>query len=67
MPSTLVQRDRLVDMLRCVGFTSDIQVQPHRLPKDATPVSDDVTRAAEALRCGVHELELLYLVIARKS
>jgi SAM-dependent methyltransferase len=66
VPSILVPRDRLVEMLRRVGFISEIQVQPHRLPKDAAPVSEDVTRAADALKCRVHELDLLYLVIARK-
>jgi SAM-dependent methyltransferase len=66
VPSVLVPRDRLVEMLRRVGFVSEIQVQPHRLPEDAAPLSDDITIAADVLKCGVHELDLLYLVIARK-
>src|SRR5262249_31933623 len=52
-PSILVPRDRLVEMLGRGGFISEIKVQPHRLPKDAAPVSEDVSKAAEALKCGI--------------
>lgn len=66
VPSLLVQRASLVEMLLHVGFCSEVHVQPHRLPEDAAPVSDDITKAAQELQCGIHELDLLYLVLAKK-
>jgi SAM-dependent methyltransferase len=67
VPSILVPRNKLVEMLRHVGFPEDgIEVQVRRLPEDAQPISEDVVLAASALKCDLHELELLYLVLATK-
>lgn len=67
VPSILVPTNRLVVMLEKVGFNgSQIEVQKHRLPKGTNPISDDITTAAHQLKCGVHDLDLVYIIIANK-
>lgn len=66
VPSVLVVRERLVEMLHRAGFVAGVQVQPHRLPEGAAPISEDVIKAAEVLKCDVRQLDLLHFVIASK-
>ena len=67
VPSILVSTDRLVSMLMRTGFDDKkIQIQRHRLPNDADPVSSDVTTSANQLKCGVHDIDLINMIIAVK-
>lgn len=67
VPSVLVPIDLLVAMLEKVGFdSSQIEVQKHRLPEGTDPISDDVIIASDRLKCGIHDLDLVYLIIANK-
>lgn len=67
VPSVLFPVDQLVKMLETTGFAvSRIQVQPHRLPLDANPVSKDIVLPASAIGCGVHDLDILYSIVATK-
>jgi SAM-dependent methyltransferase len=67
VPSVLVSTNRLVAMLEKVGFDgSQIEVQKHKLPEGISPISDDITIAADKLKCSVNDLDLVYLIIASK-
>ena len=67
VPSALVSRERLIQMLEWVGFTlSRLEVTVLRLPTDSPSVSDDIEIAANNLACRVNEVDLLYLVVATK-
>lgn len=67
VPSILVSTDLLVAMLEKVGFDgSQIEVQKHRLPEGTHPISEDVMTVAHRLKCAVQDLDLIYLIIAKK-
>jgi SAM-dependent methyltransferase len=66
VPSTLVSRDRIAEMLVHVGFEA-INVIPFRLPADVQPVSQDIIAVADKLKCKPTEIDLLYLIAATKE
>jgi len=67
LPSVLIPVDRLLEMLKHVGFGQrKVQLRRHRLPLSATPISQDISTPAEALGCDVHDLDILYSVFAEK-
>jgi len=67
VPSVLIPRNKLIEMLEVAGFKRDkVRVSCHRLPHDVAPISPDIILPAETLRLGVHELDILYLIEAKK-
>jgi SAM-dependent methyltransferase len=67
VPSVVIPRLKLFEMLQLVGFArSKIELTSHKLPENAMPISPDIDMAAKNLGCGVHELDIIYLIVARK-
>jgi SAM-dependent methyltransferase len=67
VPSVIVPQLQLTDMLRRVGFDqTKLKISRHRLPQGAEPISQDISAPASAVGCNVHELDILYCIIAEK-
>lgn len=67
VPSVLIPHNKLIEMLELAGFEGDkVRVSRHRLPHNVAPISPDIIMPADALRVGVHELDILYLIEAEK-
>lgn len=65
VPSTLLPKKRLQEMLALVGF-SKITITSHPLPRDIAVVSPDIVAPANAMGCDVYDLDIIYLVQAEK-
>lgn len=65
VPSTLITRTRIVEMLSYCGFQS-ISAEVEPLPAGIKPVSPDVEIAASRCGVGVHELPLVYVIRGSK-
>jgi Methylase involved in ubiquinone/menaquinone biosynthesis len=67
VPSILIPGDRLIDMIEVAGFErSKVQLGTHKLPPNAIPVSDDISIPASRLGMDLHDLAILYSIIAEK-
>jgi SAM-dependent methyltransferase len=67
VPSVLIPGDKLLEMLKHVGFKqSKVQLRRHRLPLSASPISQDISMPAKSVGCDVHDLDILYSVVAEK-
>ncbi len=67
VPSILIPSDRLIEMLKLAGFRQDrVQLKRHRLPPNASPISQDISVPAQKLGYNVHELDILYSIVAEK-
>lgn len=68
VPSILASKDLIISMLKRSGFSYEsIKITGHKLPNDVTIISKDVIDAANELRCEPTELDLVYLIIAKRS
>jgi len=66
-PSVLVKREQLARMAETAGFDRRrLHVTAHRLPADASPISPDISAPAQKIGCDVHELDILYRLVASK-
>lgn len=65
VPSAIYPRKRLLEMLRLVGF-SKVIVTGHKLPRGSKEISPDIVVPARALGLDVHDLDILYLIQAKK-
>ena len=67
VPSILVPVNRLIEMLTVAGFAQNrVQVRRHRLPLESSLISQDIVLPAQIIGLSVHDLDILYSVIAEK-
>lgn len=67
VPSVLVSAEHLLSMLVRAGFDkTSVSIEKHSLPSKSEPVSEDVITSAQHLDVSIHELDLIYLVVATK-
>lgn len=67
VPSTLISKAQITEMIKHVGFSSDILLKSLRLPVSTDVISDDITKAANALNCDAKSIDILYMILAWKS
>jgi SAM-dependent methyltransferase len=67
VPSVLVSRQQLSEMLAAAGFEpAHLVIESHRLPLGTKPVSPDIERPAKSLGMSPFELEILYTIVGKK-
>ena len=66
VPSTVLKREKIAEMLSYCGFKS-IAIHQEPLPKEVNDISPDVEKAAWTMRTTSFEFPLVYLVVARKA
>ena len=68
VPSILVTRDKLFNMLEYTGFSKEmIKISNHCLNAYAGELSEDIAKPAKKLNMSPYELEILYLIEAIKK
>jgi len=66
VPSTLITKTRIAEMLAHCGFQS-ISITAHCLPKGTDPISPDIQIVADKKQTDINELPILYLIQASRS
>jgi SAM-dependent methyltransferase len=58
--SFLYPRAQLEEMLSRAGFTAEVELREHSLPRGTVEISSDISRPAERLHVEVNDLPILY-------
>jgi SAM-dependent methyltransferase len=65
VPSTILPKDQLRQMLTVSRFNK-VSVVAHKLPRNASVISDDIVAPARRLECDVFDLDILYTMCCEK-
>lgn len=60
VPSFAYPEEQVGQMLRAAGFSAEVAVRRHTLPRNVAEISEDIRRPAECLGVDPHDLPVLY-------